>query len=209
MSQKPWTAGYYCPEFFYFIKARKRNGVNGIGEKVHYTRRSDPEEFWQVRKIREVLQSANPPIETDADRIRSDFLPIFSVLVYIREVSTIEWFLKEEIFGSRLPLSENYQVEKGCMMTEEVLAKFIKEQWLFCPLSLRRDYDIQWSGKPYKRDLQDRQVIPIPGWPDPLPSHDRGKGIYIVDWPEKLDGGCSDSGPTKVNALTHALSLVR
>ncbi|KAK2729442.1 protein kinase domain-containing protein [Colletotrichum kahawae] len=137
-----------------YIENNGCHGRNGYNDSVSFMPRTALNEFWNTERIENVLRSPPERIQAISQTIRSRYVVVFSILVFMSQPEHIPIFIQEAIEDSQLPLAGTPYVfsetpESG------IFDEFLKHQWKFCPLELDNGYKLS------KRRVSPYHVVPI------------------------------------------------
>ncbi|KIL87932.1 hypothetical protein FAVG1_08814 [Fusarium avenaceum] len=137
--------------FRLYVEANLALGVNGDDEKVPYIAPAMLKSYWTKRRVDDILNAQKPPISQSADIIISQYLRIFSILVYIGEPRKISWFCSNIRYMNdiALPLDKN-SFPIRCPWA----SAFLETQWMFSPLIFMPDLL-------YKRTVPCKTILPV------------------------------------------------
>lgn len=133
------------------VDANLAHGVNGDDQKVPYIAPAILETYWTEKRVDDILNAHEPPIPQSADMIISQYLRIFSILIYIGEPGEISWFCPhvKNINDIHLPLDrESFPIR--CPWA----GNFLETQWMFNPLIFTSDFI-------YKRIVPCKTILPV------------------------------------------------
>ncbi|KAK3347002.1 hypothetical protein B0T25DRAFT_521295 [Lasiosphaeria hispida] len=127
-------------------------GAN-TGRKTEFVPLDALKNFWTVGKIREVLWSVHPRIQTDPQHLLNKYLVVFSVLVWMSAPEKIDTIKELNVDDHNLPVDDRLINGTDQSDTKDFLNEFSKNQWRFCPLTL--------DCRPFKKQLNPYHILPI------------------------------------------------
>jgi hypothetical protein len=152
-----------CPR-----RARNRDFENHVKQEACHVLRTDGirtwyisqtslQNFWHESKIAEVLTEHDPPIHVNEKDIRSSFLQVWSILVWIQRLDFIKDFMKADIDDANLRTQRDVRVHDTIHSPalDEVLIKFRRYRWHFAPVQFISDKLLN------QRKLDNRTVLPV------------------------------------------------
>ncbi|KAF4810909.1 Serine/threonine-protein kinase ksp1 [Colletotrichum siamense] len=130
------------------------HGRNGYNDRVSFMPRIALDQFWSTERIENILRSPPERIQAMSHTIRSRYVVVFSILVFMSQPEHIPIFIQEAIEDSQLPLAGTPYVfsetpESG------IFDEFHKHQWKFCPLEFDNGYKLS------KRRISPYHVVPV------------------------------------------------
>lgn len=132
-----------------YLQVNLAQGQNGHCHTADYVSRSSLKAYWTMEQVRGLLDSCEPPLAESEHQIRSRFLLIFSILVYIEKPRDISIFITTNKDDHHLPFDEFPR-----SWPSSLSSPFLENQWMFCPLEFT-------IGQVWKRRLPTRQIMPV------------------------------------------------
>lgn len=196
--------------FRQWVEDNKRDGLTGEGNPAKYVPYELQESYWDQRRIQKIFQSHDDVVP--CNNIRSGYVRVLSILAYItsagnQALSHMNDLMRHGRDDSSLPWpsGDNRIVFLG-HGGEELLAAFLENQWLFCPV----------NAIPFRADGPDlsdrfidrRQVFPITRSPNRPSRTQRRVTVSYMDIPSLIQPGARYSiGQSEVT--TPFASVVR
>ncbi|KAM6509941.1 hypothetical protein FALCPG4_017577 [Fusarium falciforme] len=134
--------------FYDWVERNKKTGLDGDKQERPYVPPFLLKGYWKAgAAVQEILKCCN--LQENALQITTQFVRIFSTLVYIGQPWDISLFLRQKRDDHHLPFK---------VLPDEwnsILPRFLESQWMFCPLEFNKE------DLPYKRELNTRQILPV------------------------------------------------
>jgi serine/threonine protein kinase len=109
--------------------------------------------FWTPYRVRDTLNSSAKHFSEDIGTILSDYLRVWSILVYIGRPADIVSFTRYKLDDASLPLVGLPHHWEQAPPFHQLFQAFQDHQWLFCPL--------EFKAKLHNRVLDKRHVLPV------------------------------------------------
>lgn len=142
-------ADHLVLHFREYLRANLAQGQDGHGNTADYVSRPKLEAYWTAERVRNILDSYDPPLLEMERQITTSFILIFSVLVYIEKPRAITIFIRTNKDDHHLPFDSF-----GQEWPSSLPSSFLENQWMFCPLEFTSD-------RVWRRQLPTQQIMPV------------------------------------------------
>ncbi|CAI0643610.1 unnamed protein product [Colletotrichum noveboracense] len=139
----------------HYIESNRCYGRNSYNDRVPFVPRIVLDEFWTMERIENVLRSPTERIQAISHTIKSRYVAVFSILVFMSQPEHIPIFIQGGIEDSKLPLDTTPYAYSETSESLHVFDEFQKEQWKFCPL----EFDA--GDKLSNRHISPYHIVPV------------------------------------------------
>ena len=121
---------------------KKYKGRNGRRESKNYIPPHEVDGYWPEPKIRTALKTYKPRLVGDPHTIKTQYLLIFSTLVYIGKCSWISHFMRYRLSDNWFPLETRPEPALKGPIYDDLWNKLYRAQWMFFPLVFRGRFEL-------------------------------------------------------------------
>ncbi|KAF4955730.1 hypothetical protein FGADI_4301 [Fusarium gaditjirri] len=164
-------------QFMDYLQNEHVDGMNVEGNAAPYISLSALKRYFTTSHIDTIMRPWEPSPSDIATDIRSSYLRIFSILVYIGNADCIRWFTSNDLQDSDLPFDESSLQHKPSWSDA-----FLEEQWKFCPIMISADGN-------FKRSLSSKTILPVT-YEKSIAGENQGPNKPRI-WQVKVHPGCS------------------
>ncbi|KAH7175264.1 kinase-like domain-containing protein [Dactylonectria macrodidyma] len=168
-------------EFAQYVIENRLKGRQGDNPDANFISRSALRRFWTHNRVNAILLDCQPPIYQNAKQIQSEFICVFSILVFLGHPEAISQLIEKGLDDHSLPLTTRPDVWPEHHPYIELFPEFFNRQWDFIPLDFQ-------NGVIHKRTIHPKMILPVE-FEEKLGRNSGGDDVAVV-WKVKIHDEC-------------------